>query len=666
MKFISRINKVFSPEFLDEMFDLYKKHKFYVKDKNGSDVLVNDVRHIKSLKFREKLTEYFKTKEDVAFNFLGDGTNRMAFLVDGYVFKLALDDQGYIDNLTEFKMSREAQPYVTKTYETNGLFCVAEYVTLISYDEFTKQKMRILNILDILSSEYLLGDMGWTKKNYCNWGYRQNSKDLVILDYGHMMKIDQNKMICTECGSFLSYNSTYTEIECMSCHKKIDFMTMKSKISKREEIQMIDDYLNKSIKTTDKVIEIDDNEFVVEEEVNNEDVQIDEMVSNQFELFKTRHDKKFSDLIDGDYVYVNDDEEELPDFSKLAKEFVEKPQKIIEDENNSIIDKIKDIRDPILKELMLIDDREDAEFVLSQYMILDKIDINKYNYYMNQLSRYYDGETQDNEGLSTIEEIVKSKKITEEEEVKEEPEDSYMEYYKMLYNKNESQEISDVESSKEEDAELLSQMKKMLYIDDDPEDLFPEDFIEKNRETLGFDVEDSLEDEERYDKVLQNIKNVNHTSMDELEDIMMEEDEIETDNIESYQEMILQVIDPENESDTKQEEIEEPENVINLNKQVNDNVSGVFKVHRNQELNEKNDSGVFKVHRNQDLNEKNDSGVIKVQKSESESDLISNDISESDIKVEKTTNDMMMVVNEPKEELTPMEKVFKQMTDIEN
>ena len=121
MKLRSRINEMFTPEFLDELYDLFRQHKFYVKGKDGKEERVQDVRHFKALTFRKKLFDYFEEKE-VSFSFLGDGTNRMAFLVDGYVFKLALDDQGYIDNLTEFKMSREAQPYVTKTYETNDIW----------------------------------------------------------------------------------------------------------------------------------------------------------------------------------------------------------------------------------------------------------------------------------------------------------------------------------------------------------------------------------------------------------------------------------------------------------------------------------------------------------------------------------------------------------------
>ena len=102
MKLRSRINEMFTPEFLDELYDLFRQHKFYVKGKDGKEERVQDVRHFKALTFRKKLFDYFEEKE-VSFSFLGDGTNRMAFLVDGYVFKLALDDQGYIDNLTDAK-----------------------------------------------------------------------------------------------------------------------------------------------------------------------------------------------------------------------------------------------------------------------------------------------------------------------------------------------------------------------------------------------------------------------------------------------------------------------------------------------------------------------------------------------------------------------------------
>ena len=702
MKFISKINTIFTPEFLDEMFDLYKQHKFYVKDKSGKDVLVHDTRHIKALKFRDKLSKYFEKKSDISFNFLGDGTNRMAFLVDGYVFKLALDDQGYIDNLTEFKMSREAQPYVTKTYETNGLFCVAEYVTLISYDEFVKQKMRILEILETLSSEYLLGDMGWTKKNYCNWGYRQNSKDLVILDYGHMMKIDQNKMICTECGSFLSYNSTYTEIECISCHKKMDFMSMKSKISKKEEMQMIDDYLNKSVQTSEPTIEIDDSEFIVEE--NHQVEEVDEMVSNQFESLKPKSHKRFGDLMDDSYEDLKSEDDEIPDFNKVMtfmNSNVPEPQP-----EDMQYQRIEGVPDPLLRSLILMDDRDEAEFTLSQYLATGRIEMYQYMHYMESITKYYDGpRLEDKDGLSTIGEIIKTKKPVDDEEPQDEdPEvDPYMAYYNgLLYTEEKKVYATPIEEEpqevSEEDMKMMSQMKKLLYMDDDPEDLFPEDFLEKNAESLGFNEEDSPEDEAKYDKVLANIKKVNNTEMDELEDEMEEE---EPDNIESYQEMILEVIGPENESSTKQEvEEDDPENVINLSKQsvvddngifkvqrgqdgevIDDSELGTIKVHRSGEILGGSESGTIKVQKSEEAVTNSESGIVKVQKSEetetnSESgivkvqksgeSIVTNDDSDAKVNVNKIDDTVNMKVGEMKvENLSLMEKVFNQMKENE-
>ena len=702
MKFISKINTIFTPEFLDEMFDLYKQHKFYVKDKSGKDVLVHDTRHIKALKFRDKLSKYFEKKSDISFNFLGDGTNRMAFLVDGYVFKLALDDQGYIDNLTEFKMSREAQPYVTKTYETNGLFCVAEYVTLISYDEFVKQKMRILEILETLSSEYLLGDMGWTKKNYCNWGYRQNSKDLVILDYGHMMKIDQNKMICTECGSFLSYNSTYTEIECISCHKKMDFMSMKSKISKKEEMQMIDEYLNKSVQTSEPTLEIDDSEFIVEE--NHHVEEVDEMVSNQFESLKPKTHKKFADLMDDSYEDLKSEDEEIPDFNKVMtfmNSNVPEPQP-----EDMQYQRIEGVPDPLLRSLILMDDRDEAEFTLSQYLATGRIEMYQYMHYMESITKYYDGpRLEDKDGLSTIGEIVKGKKLVDDEEPQDEdPEvDPYMAYYNgLLYTEEKKVYATPIEEEpqevSEEDMKMMSQMKKLLYMDDDPEDLFPEDFLEKNAESLGFNEEDSPEDEAKYDKVLANIKKVNNTEMDELEDEMEEE---EPDNIESYQEMILEVIGPENESSTKQEvEEDDPENVINLSKQsvvddngifkvqrgqdgevIDDSGLGTIKVHRSGEILGGSESGTIKVQKSEEAVTNSESGIVKVQKSEepetnsesgivkvqkSEESIVTNDDSDAKVNVNKIDDTVNMKVGEMKvENLSLMEKVFNQMKENE-
>lgn len=598
MKYISRINTIFSEEFLDEMFDLYKQHKFYVNKSDGTKMRVDDVRHMKALKFREKLSNYF-TDNGISFTFLGDGTNRMAFLVDGYVFKLALDDQGYIDNLTEFKMSREAQPYVTKTYETNGLFCVAEYVTLISYDEFVKQKSRILDILDLLSTEYLLGDMGWTKKNYCNWGYRKNSKDLVILDYGHMLKIDPDKMICQDCGGFLHYNSTFTEIQCISCSKKIDFINMKSRISKREEMEMIDKYLDNSIKTSDEQIEVE--EAKVQQEVVYEE-ESEEIVSNRFELFKPETRRRFSDMMEDDEDEPEEDDNEY-DYNSMVGLLNNKQSKntkpvLTKERIPSELNKIKDLK---LRGLLMME-REDAEFTLSQELATGQVNFKDYGYYMSKIEEYFDApevEEVDEEGLSTIEEVVKVKQQAKKEDVKiniqtEDPYDSY-DYYDEILSivAEEKSEVvqapvdevkEEVEELNEEEVQMNNKMNQMMQnlmdMDDyDEGDMYPEDFLANKLADLGFDEEDDEEDIKAFDAVLENIRKGNNVDLDELEDMI--EDEEETNNEEEYM-ATLQIFDPTIKEEVKKEVKEVKENIIRIEDEVKSN-DNIFKVRRNND-----------------------------------------------------------------------------------
>ena len=158
---------------------------------------------------------------DFGFVELGPGSNRYAMLKDNYVFKFALDMYGYRDNNVEFEMAQKLQPYVTKTYETNGLISVAEYVNVISKNEFAKNKEVIRGILSVLAESYLFEDLGCIEKNFRNWGF--NDKDeLIILDYGYIFERDDILMRCTHCHSRLWYNANFDTIVCSksSCRKK--------------------------------------------------------------------------------------------------------------------------------------------------------------------------------------------------------------------------------------------------------------------------------------------------------------------------------------------------------------------------------------------------------------------------------------------------------------
>ena len=463
---------------------------------------------------------------------------------------------------------------------------------------------------------------------------------------------------------------------------------------------MIDEYLNKSVQTSEPTIEIDDSEFVVEDTHQVEEV--DEMISNQFESLKPKTHKRFADLMEDSFEDVKTDDDEIPDFNKVMT-FMN--SNIPEPQPEDIkYQRIEGVPDPLLRSLILMDDKDEAEFTLSQYLATGRIEMYQYMHYMESVAKYYDGPKNDEkEGLSTVGEIIKSKKPVDDEEPQDEdPEvDPYMAYYNgLLYTEEKKVYPTPIEENhqeeiSEDDMKMMSQMKRLLYMDDDPEDLFPEDFLEKNGDALGFNEDDSPEDDAKYDKVLANIKKVNHTAMDDLEDEIEEE---EPDNIESYQEMMLEVIGPENESSTKQEaEEDDPENVINLSKQsvVDDN--GIFKVQRGQNgevvdssygtlkvqksenVESNSESGTVKVQKSENVETNSELGTLKVQKSEnvetnSESGTVKVQKSgesivtdgDSDVKVNKTDNDISMCVGDPigemkVENLSLMEKVFNEM-----
>ena len=60
-------------------------------------------------------------ENNVPFSPLGSGTNRLGILIDGYSFKIALDEDGMIDNRREFLYTTKLQPYVIKVYEISPM-----------------------------------------------------------------------------------------------------------------------------------------------------------------------------------------------------------------------------------------------------------------------------------------------------------------------------------------------------------------------------------------------------------------------------------------------------------------------------------------------------------------------------------------------------------------
>lgn len=168
---------------------------------------------------------------------LGSGTNRYAFKLNGFVVKVATDNDGKIDNFKEFKMAKRLYPYVAKTYEVsdNGTLLVAEYIEPFqSYGEMISYADQIRDILRKLSSVYLIGDVGITKKNYANWGKRIGSDEPVCLDFAYVYDVKSELFLCKACknNSMLIPNNDFTKLICpaVGCGKEYEFEEIRARL----------------------------------------------------------------------------------------------------------------------------------------------------------------------------------------------------------------------------------------------------------------------------------------------------------------------------------------------------------------------------------------------------------------------------------------------------
>lgn len=210
-----------------------------------------DTKRIDSSQQKMKLTQQLLKRYEIRFDVLGGATNRLALFIDGYAFKFAMDRQGYKDNLMEFALSRELQPYVSKTYETNGYILVAEPVKTMTMDDFHLRKIDILKTLETLSQDYLLGDVGYVKKNFTNWGIRDDGR-VVILDYAYIHRATENLFTCDVCGDgLLTYDSTFSYLRCSNatvCQTKYTYHERKTIQGDQVDVDMIKEVKGYSLK----------------------------------------------------------------------------------------------------------------------------------------------------------------------------------------------------------------------------------------------------------------------------------------------------------------------------------------------------------------------------------------------------------------------------------
>ena len=282
-----------------------------------------------------------------SFQELGTGTNRIALVRDGYVFKIALDRRGIIDNLAEYKRSAEAPQYLAKCYETNRIVAISEYVNLMSYQEYIDNKSKIREILTRLSSEYVIKDLGLTPKNYCNWGYRDDGS-IVALDYAYMYPIkgNENALRCS-CGGHICLDSTFTFYKCdnSACGLKYSAMEILNKMNLDSE-------------------RMDDEAVFREAGVNLEDAEIkfgDEFVN--YVKLKSMDDN--SNDVDEENTKVTSTPINTSSLASTIETYKELAQSLVMDDDDSPIDLNEDDEDyEITKEefysaLKTFDSKED-------------------------------------------------------------------------------------------------------------------------------------------------------------------------------------------------------------------------------------------------------------------------------------------------------------------
>lgn len=184
-------------------------------------------------------------KYEVPNTRLGSGTNRIGFLIDGYVFKFSLDKDGMIDNRREFLYAKDLFPYVIKVYECvpNGLISVSEYVTVFDIDTFNNPEIqgKMRKILSDISDVLLIGDVGITSKNYANWGTRR-SGEICMLDFAYVYSISYKTFLCRcDNSTFLRYDKDYVNLYCPRCGRKYTFGTIRKRITKKIQEEEIGD-----------------------------------------------------------------------------------------------------------------------------------------------------------------------------------------------------------------------------------------------------------------------------------------------------------------------------------------------------------------------------------------------------------------------------------------
>lgn len=311
---------------------------------------------------------------EISYSELGPGTNRFAILIDGYVFKIAMDKAGVYDNWSEFSLTEELQPYVTKVYECNGLLCVSEYVTVVSREEFEQNKSNFRKILSILAESYLFGDVGTVGKNFMNWGYRDDGS-LVILDFAYVYRIRGEEMRCghiskagVHCDEFLNYDENFFSLVCPRCRIKYSFTEIRNRINadyESKEISGIKELTTKlttSIELNVPIVEPDDEDEIEENTKGDDSIMARDNYIEPCELSEEELEDLYMNALNFVTNMYSSDEPYEPTQVDINSDIIKEFEEELSEEENEVLISSDDFNESSVEpELIQYEDDDDDE-----------------------------------------------------------------------------------------------------------------------------------------------------------------------------------------------------------------------------------------------------------------------------------------------------------------
>jgi len=181
---------------------------------------------------------------------LGAGTNRLGIKFGPYAFKFALDQEGRIDNLHEFKYGPELSRCVVTCYEMrhDAYILVTEYIEVITTQQFEMYKNRISDeeesVIDEMTQNYVIGDIGVTGKNCNNWGKRTTTTgvEYAVLDFAYIYR--KEKIFgCPYCNqpkklSIRPFDKGQ-KLKCITCGQEFNFPDIANLLTYNDRFELL-------------------------------------------------------------------------------------------------------------------------------------------------------------------------------------------------------------------------------------------------------------------------------------------------------------------------------------------------------------------------------------------------------------------------------------------